>query len=326
MVASLAMMTHSRPSIRPMPLMSPAPCIASSYMPFAASGDSSRNGVPESISRSARSRGNSLPRAVWRSRARTGPPSAASARRRFNSSTNSRICAALVRNSRLLVSIGESRIAMGSSDSRKPALARRLTQIASKRSAGVPPALFNKERAGGTKVGLARLWHFKMSKSATADFDRALPALPSLLDQWPHQPIQRGLPLKSDAGSVRQSDEAVLDLGIVGKAAECPEHARIGFGAAEAEAGRDRERHLVAAMGKQVGAAPVLRFQHGDGFSVLHDAIGMGRVDLDKIVVHPQAAEPHQVLYVFGRKKVLAGRQRRVIDCGDFRIERVMER
>jgi hypothetical protein len=30
--------------------------------------------------------------------------------------------------------------------------------------------------AGGTKVGLARLWHFKMSKSATADFDPAVPA------------------------------------------------------------------------------------------------------------------------------------------------------
>src|SRR3984893_593277 len=32
------------------------------------------------------------------------------------------------------------------------------------------------ENAGGTKVGLARLWHFKMPKSATADFGPAVPA------------------------------------------------------------------------------------------------------------------------------------------------------
>jgi hypothetical protein len=37
--------------------------------------------------------------------------------------------------------------------------------------------VFSKEQnsAGGTKVGLARLWHLKMSKSATADFDPAVP-------------------------------------------------------------------------------------------------------------------------------------------------------
>ena len=73
MVASLHTITHSRPSIRPMPVMMPAPWIASSYMPLAASGDSSRNGVPGSISRSTRSRGSSLPRAVCRSRERCRP-------------------------------------------------------------------------------------------------------------------------------------------------------------------------------------------------------------------------------------------------------------
>ena len=54
-------------------------------------------------------------------------------------------------------------------------------------TAGVPPALQGSspsptpgslERAGETKVELARLWHFKMSKSATADFDPAVPAAP----------------------------------------------------------------------------------------------------------------------------------------------------
>ena len=63
MVLSLQTMMHSRPSTRPMPVISPAPWIASSYIPLAASGDSSRNGVPGSISCITRSRGSSLPRA-----------------------------------------------------------------------------------------------------------------------------------------------------------------------------------------------------------------------------------------------------------------------
>src|SRR5665647_3801807 len=62
MVASLATITHSRPSMRPMPVITPAPCTALSYMPLAASGDSSRNGEPGSIRFITRSRGNSLPR------------------------------------------------------------------------------------------------------------------------------------------------------------------------------------------------------------------------------------------------------------------------
>ena len=64
MVASLQTITHSRPETRPMPVMMPAPWMASSYMPLAASGDSSRNGVPGSISVITRSRGSSLPRAM----------------------------------------------------------------------------------------------------------------------------------------------------------------------------------------------------------------------------------------------------------------------
>ena len=38
-----------------------------------------------------------------------------------------------------------------------------------------PTVREGREDAGGTKVGPARLWHSKMSKSATADFDSALP-------------------------------------------------------------------------------------------------------------------------------------------------------
>src|SRR5436190_933803 len=54
-------MTHSVPLTRPIPVMIPAPGASSSYVPNAASGDSSRNAVPASIKRSTRSRGSSLP-------------------------------------------------------------------------------------------------------------------------------------------------------------------------------------------------------------------------------------------------------------------------
>ena len=48
-VASLATMSTSRPETRPMPVTMPAPGASSSYMPQAASGESSRNGEPGSM-------------------------------------------------------------------------------------------------------------------------------------------------------------------------------------------------------------------------------------------------------------------------------------
>ena len=55
-------------STRPMPVMMPADGTSPSYMPWAASADSSRNGVPGSSSPSTRSRGSSLPRDGCRAR------------------------------------------------------------------------------------------------------------------------------------------------------------------------------------------------------------------------------------------------------------------
>src|SRR5689334_518758 len=68
-------------------------------MSFAASGDNSKNGAPESSSVMTRWRGRSLPRARWRSRARGGPPSAAVARRLSSSAISCRMAASLARNS-----------------------------------------------------------------------------------------------------------------------------------------------------------------------------------------------------------------------------------
>src|ERR1039458_5755379 len=82
-----------------------------SYMPKAASGDSSRNGEPGSIRFITLSRGRSFPRAACRWRDFSEPPKAAAARRAGNSAVSARIFSALARNSALPVSMADDRIA-----------------------------------------------------------------------------------------------------------------------------------------------------------------------------------------------------------------------
>src|SRR5690349_15421127 len=71
----------------------PADGTASSYMPVAASGLSSRKGLPGSSTRSMRSRASSLPRSRCLRRADSLPPSRATASRCLRSSTSSLISA-----------------------------------------------------------------------------------------------------------------------------------------------------------------------------------------------------------------------------------------
>src|SRR5574337_62687 len=92
---------QSTPLTRPMPAISPAQGAASRYMPCAASGAISRNGVPGSSSMRTRSRGRSLPRAVCLARAASPPPAAARSICSRRSSTSARIAAALAWNSAL---------------------------------------------------------------------------------------------------------------------------------------------------------------------------------------------------------------------------------
>ena len=126
-----------------------------------------------------------------------------------------------------------------------------------------------------------------------------------------------------------RSDSVIMPFsiaGVVGKAAEIAEHARIGLRAAEAEAGGDGERHLIAAVRKQRRARPAAPLQHGDGAAVLRDAVGLRRIDLDDVVAGAEAAEAHEVLDVLRRIQVFAGRQRRPIDAGEFGEQREVER
>src|SRR3954466_2407307 len=82
-------MTQRRPLTVPMPATMPAPGASPSYSPCAASGESSRNGVPGSQSPATRSRAVSLPRPRWRSTAFAPPPP----RTRSSSASSSAISA-----------------------------------------------------------------------------------------------------------------------------------------------------------------------------------------------------------------------------------------
>src|SRR5579872_3434130 len=84
--------------------------MASSYIPYAASGDNSRNGEPGSIRFITLCRGRSFPRATCRSRAFSEPPSMACARRSLSSATRPRMRSALAWNSAAFRSIVELRI------------------------------------------------------------------------------------------------------------------------------------------------------------------------------------------------------------------------
>src|SRR5437016_5176069 len=103
-VASFATMTHSRCCTRPMPVTMPAAGASSSYIPFAASGDNSRNGVPGSSNAAMRSRTGSFP--CWRCRSTyfAPPPSRAAASRCFSSATSPCRCSRFAANSAEAVS------------------------------------------------------------------------------------------------------------------------------------------------------------------------------------------------------------------------------
>src|SRR5437763_7173515 len=87
-----------------------------------------------------------------------------------------------------------------------------------------------------------------------------------------HDAVERGLTFKSDARSVRQRQVSVFNQGIIGKTAERPEYARIGFRAAKIEPGRNVERHLVAAVGKKRLSAPTPLFKQRHRVRIWTDA------------------------------------------------------
>src|SRR5262245_16910629 len=141
-----------------------------------------------------------------------------------------------------------------------------------------------------------------------------------------HDPVESGLTLKADARAVRQRDHAALDAGIVRKAAEVAEYARIRFRAAEAEASGNRKRHLVAAMRKHRAAGPSVTRQHIQRLGVLADAVSLRRIDLDDVAAVAKAAEAHQVFHILRRIEVFSGRKWRLVIFCELGEQREIKR
>src|ERR1700681_4634597 len=102
----------------------------------------------------------------------------------------------------------------------------------------------------------------------------------ALCGKLTHDPVEPRLALKADPRPIGELDETAIDSRVVGKAAEIAEHARIGFGAAETKAARNRERHLVAAMRKQRAATKAVALQHPERLYIVPDPVGLRRIDL----------------------------------------------
>src|SRR5262245_56426317 len=142
-----------------------------------------------------------------------------------------------------------------------------------------------------------------------------------------HDRVERRLTLEADARPIGQREMAALQFGVIGETAEGAEYAGIGFRAAETETAGNCERHLIAAVGEQCTARPAVALGHLDGASVLHDAIGLRRIDLDDVVaLGTKPAKTNEIFHVLRRKKIFAGRERRIIIAGNLREQSKIER
>jgi hypothetical protein len=97
------MIMQSSPATRPTPVTMPALGASPSYISQAASGDSSKNGLPSSKMASMRSRTSSLPLDKWRSMVWDGRSPAASFCRSCSWSASFLLCSKLLLYSELFV-------------------------------------------------------------------------------------------------------------------------------------------------------------------------------------------------------------------------------
>src|SRR5215469_10129736 len=102
--------------------------------------------------------------------------------------------------------------------------------------------------------------------------------------QLAHDAIKPRLTFKADARTIGERKITVFKLRIVGEAAEIAEHAGIGLSPTKTEAAGDRQRHLVAAVREQEAARPLMAGERLERAGILHDAIGLRRIDLNDVV------------------------------------------
>ena len=137
--------------------------------------------------------------------------------------------------------------------------------------------------------------------------------------------IRSDFALEADARQLGHDDVPVLDAHAVREAAIGLEQVGIALVAAEAEAGRDVERHLVSAMRDAAARRPAELLEHIERAQVFDEAVGQRAIELQPIAVGPHAAVAQEVAGVLVREQVLARRHGAGVELGQGRLQRVVE-
>src|ERR1700730_15157851 len=95
-----------------------------------------------------------------------------------------------------------------------------------------------------------------------------------------HLHVKIGFSLKADARQIRHGDVTVLDADAVGETAIGLEQIGIALIAAEAETGRDVQRHLMAAMGNASARRPAQGLQNAKRALIFAEPVGQRAVEL----------------------------------------------
>lgn len=146
-----------------------------------------------------------------------------------------------------------------------------------------------------------------------------------LLRKSLHDAVQLVLCFETDTGEIRQSDVTIVDSEAVRESAKRLKNTWVGFIAAEAETGRDVERHLVAAMWNAAGGRPARIPQHFEDAQIFHQAVTQRAIKLQNITIGSQSRVANQVARVLHGEKVLAGGHGPGIVVRELGLEFVVE-
>ncbi len=113
---------------------------------------------------------------------------------------------------------------------------------------------------------------------------------------------------------------AIDDVNPVGEAAIGLEEIGVAFIAAQAEAGGDVERHLVAAMGDQARGRPAGLVDDIERAQIFNKAIGKRAVKLKPVAVRAHAAMTQQIARILMREEVFPRCHRSGIEFADCRL------
>ena len=159
------------------------------------------------------------------------------------------------------------------------------------------------------------------SKASTPQPERIEP-----LGQLAQESVELRFRFKADAGYVWQADITASNRNAVRKAAERLEDVRVGFVAAQMQAGRDVERHLMTAVRNHAPRSPAELFRLLEHPHIFDETVGECAVELQVIAIRPHARVAQEVACVLMGEEVFTRRHGPIVALGQFRLQRVVER